>query len=107
MKERNIQRRILIALSQAFQGEGVFWQNDTGTARSMDGKRTIRFGLVGSSDIIGCLRGRFVGIEVKTVTGKQRDSQKNFERLIKAVGGVYIVARSPEQAIEELISALG
>ena len=100
MKERTIQRKILVELSREFLGRGVFWQNDTGVAKSMDGKRTIRFGLPGSPDIIGCLDGRWVGIEVKTATGKQREAQKKFQAAIERAGGIYFVARSPEEAIE-------
>ena len=102
MKERAIQRQILVALSKEFHGRGMFWQNDTGAAKSMDGKRVIRFGCPGSPDILGCLDGRWIGIEVKTATGKQRDTQRNFQRAIEACGGLYAVARSAEQAVEIL-----
>ena len=102
MKERTIQRRILVALSKRYHGRGVFWQNDTGSARSMDGKRVIRFGCPGSPDIIGCLDGRWIGLEVKTETGRQRETQIAFQDAIIRAGGLYAVVRSPEGAIEFL-----
>lgn len=107
MKERSIQKKILLALSTQFQGRGIFWTNDTGTAKSMDGKRVIRFGLPGSPDIIGCLDGMFIGIEVKTATGSQQKNQKAFEKAIKSVGGFYAVARSPAEAVSVLMEAFG
>mmetsp|Transcript_27250 Transcript_27250/g.49898 ORF Transcript_27250/g.49898 Transcript_27250/m.49898 type:complete len:110 (-) Transcript_27250:926-1255(-) len=100
MKERTIQRQILIALSKEFRGRGIFWQNDTGTAKSMDGKRVIRFGLPGSSDILGCLDGRIICIEVKTATGRQSENQKKFQTGIEARGGFYAIARSADEAVE-------
>lgn len=42
----------------------VAWRNNTGAAKSPDGKRFIRFGEPGSPDIIGCLPdGRLLAIE--------------------------------------------
>lgn len=60
---------------------------------------------VGVPDILMCLRGRFVGIEVKTDTGKQSELQKyNAQEIIKS-GGEYILLR-PKQFDEfkELIN---
>lgn len=51
---------------------------------------------VGVPDILMCLRGRFVGIEVKTDTGKQSELQKyNAQEIIKS-GGEYILLRPKE-----------
>lgn len=100
--EAIIQRRILAALAAAFHPHGIFWPHPTGMAWTRDGKRPIRYGLPGSSDIVGCLAGRWVGIEVKTETGKQRDAQIAFQRVIEVAGGIYIVARSPEEAVDQL-----
>ena len=60
---------------------------------------------VGVPDILMCLRGRFVGIEAKTDTGKQSELQKyNAQEIIKS-GGEYILLR-PKQFDEfkELIN---
>ncbi|WP_265499592.1 VRR-NUC domain-containing protein [Paracoccus beibuensis] len=99
MKERTIQNKILIALSKEYAGRSIWWTNDTGVAKSMDGKRTISFGLKGSPDILGCLGGRFIGIEVKTESGKQREAQAKFQKAFERAGGVYIIARSVEDAL--------
>ncbi|OOY22505.1 hypothetical protein BMI91_19680 [Thioclava sediminum] len=106
MKEREIQKRILLALSKEFHPDGIFWTADTGVAKSMDGKRTIRFGIPGQPDIQGVLYGLWIGIEVKTATGKQRDVQKRFQAAVERAGGIYIVARSPDEAILQIKECL-
>jgi len=80
------------------------WRNNTGCLR-VNG-RWIRYGQVGSSDIlsvvpviitaemIGQTLGIFTAIECKTRTGKQRKEQKLFQRMIERAGGIYILARS-------------
>lgn len=106
MSERDIQRAILSALSQAFHPHGVFWTADTGVARSMDGKRVIKFGLVGQADVQGCIGGRWVGVEVKALRGRQRESQRRFQAAVEAAGGVYVIARSPTEAVAALRAAV-
>lgn len=54
----------------------------------------------GIPDIVACINGLFVGIEVKTKIGIQSDAQKIHERNILASGGHYILARSLEEVIE-------
>ena len=57
----------------------------------------IRYGLVGSCDILGiCRGGRFLGIEVKTGSGRLRKEQEAFRDMIQRFGGLYILARSLE-----------
>lgn len=106
MKERTRQNLILVELSRRYAGRGIFWKNDTGAAKSMDGKRIIRFGCPGSPDIIGCLDGRFIGIEVKTPTGSQEESQVKFQAVFERAGGIYIIARTAEEAVERLEAQL-
>lgn len=48
----------------------------------------------GCPDIICCYRGFFVGVEVKSETGRQSQEQKDTEKHIKSIGGYYFVARS-------------
>lgn len=93
---------IVLAISPRY---GIFWNNETGKGHSLDGS-FVSYGLKGSGDILGCLRGgRFVSIEVKTGRGVQRESQIYFERAIKGVGGLYMVGRSVEQVKMELEAA--
>lgn len=107
MSERDIQRQILVALSQEFHPAGIFWTADTGVAKSMDGTRTIRFGVPGQPDLQGVLHGRWIGVEVKTPTGRQRKNQMAFQAAVERAGGIYIIATSPEMAVEKIVDAMG
>lgn len=70
------------------------WKNQTGKARSIDGKRIISFGLKGSADIIGIIKpGKFLAIEVKSGQAKQSKEQIAFAKMVTNMGGVYILAR--------------
>lgn len=91
--------RCLVALSQARLG--VFWGNETGVG-FRDGA-PLRYGCLGSSDIIGCaIGGIFTGIEIKTGKAKQSDKQKTWGARIEYHGGIYIVGRSVEQVLHDL-----
>ena len=67
--------------------------------------RPIDFGLEGAGDIVGHLGGRAVQIETKTLTGKQRKAQENFERAWVKRGGIYLLVRSAREAVEKLRKA--
>ena len=69
------------------------WSNNTGTVFTRG--RKISFGLTGSSDIIGLRRcdGKFLAIEIKTGKAVQSKKQKDFQKMIEAFGGIYILAR--------------
>jgi hypothetical protein len=71
---------------------GMAWSNATGAVK-VDG-RFLRYGLQGSSDVLACIKGRFVGIEAKVGADRQRKNQGNFAEAIRKAGGVYILARS-------------
>ena len=69
------------------------WANNTGAVATKN--RYVKFGLKGSSDIIGILNtGQFIGIEVKTGKSKQSPGQIAFQNMLEKFGGVYILARS-------------
>lgn len=69
--------------------------------------RPISFGLPGSADILGVARGRGFGIETKTAAGKQSEQQRKFQAAFERAGGLYGVARSPEEAVAILIGRGG
>ena len=56
----------------------------------------------GMADLVGWVQGRWLEVEVKSRTGRQQESQRAHEALVRSQGGIYVVARSPEQA-ERLI----
>ena len=79
---------------------GLAYKNNTGAIKTED--RFIRYGLQGSSDIIACIKSRFVGIECKTGTGRVKKNQGDFATALTSAGGLYIVARS----VDDVTSAL-
>lgn len=56
------------------------------------------FSKAGTPDIIACLRGRFVAIEVKQPGGRVSPLQMAHIKLINQAGGVAFVAYSVEEA---------
>lgn len=54
----------------------------------------------GSSDLVCCIRGRFVGLEVKTTTGVAAANQLAWGERLEENGGVYAVVRTPQEAVE-------
>ena len=102
VSEATIKRRILVRLSEL----GVFaWNNPTGVATPLGSTHVVRYGNPGAPDIIGILPGgRFLAVEVKTATGRQRPEQQAWQRACEARGGLYVLARSVED-IDGLVSA--
>lgn len=91
----------LVAVS-ALPG-GIFWRQNCGKFRSMDGRRVVSAtSIAGVADVMGAYKTRPIAIETKTATGTMRKTQKDFRTQWEKAGGVYIVARSPEQAVAEL-----
>lgn len=99
MSETDIVNETLIRLCKTFPN-GLWYRRNVGAMRVDN--RMIRFGMQGQADIGGILNGRAVEIELKTATGRQSDSQKNWQSAVEKSGGVYILARSPDGVIEKL-----
>lgn len=85
---------------------GIFaWRNNTGALRNKAG-RLIRYGLRGSSDIIGILPdGRFLAIECKTETGKASQAQIDFIKTINDNNGVGMIVRNTDELLAKLKEA--
>jgi len=47
---------------------------------------------VGRADIIACMNGKYVEVEVKVGKDKQSENQAMHEEIVKHCGGVYILA---------------
>ena len=77
------------------------WRQNTGAVTI--GNRHVRFGIAGAADITGILAdGRRLEIEVKAPKGRQSVTQKAFQEVIERMGGLYVLARSADDVIEEL-----
>lgn len=69
------------------------WRNNVGLAQH--GDRMVRYGLPGSSDILGITHtGRFVAIECKTERGQLSPQQRAFRAMVERMQGLYVLARS-------------
>lgn len=80
------------------------WRNNTGAC--LAGKQLVRFGLKGSSDIIGVTNdGRFLAIECKTDKGTTSEWQDRFLHEVERRGGVALVVHSVEELMEKLEKA--
>jgi len=99
MKEHSLQSALLRTLGRDRRLR--IWRQNTGVARYRD--RVVRFGLPGQADLSGITdRGVRVEIEVKSPNGRLSKQQEAFGRMIQTMGGIYIVARSVQQTLEEL-----
>lgn len=95
MKEGEIQAVILDYLR--FKGR-FFWRNNSGAFKTQHGS-FVRFGTPGAPDLIGCVDGTFVGLEVKTAKGKLSDAQQEFAYFLEKAGGRYHVVRSIDDVV--------
>ena len=75
------------------------WSNNTGVGRALNHDGIIRFGLKGSSDILGLTSdGRMLCLEVKTGAAIRSKGQMAFAAMIQRFGGRYAVIRSAGDA---------
>ena len=95
MSEGQIQDEIRLALSD--EPGLVLWRNNVGVAQHR-GSRVVYGLAVGSADLIGCLDGRFIGLEVKTLTGRVSPDQRRWADLVRARGGFVATVRSVAEA---------
>lgn len=65
------------------------------------------YGTSGIPDIIVCIDGRFIALEVKTQKGKTTPLQNATIRKIRSSGGFAFVVRSVEEAKNAIDSATG
>lgn len=103
-KEGDIRDHCILAAADC--GARVF-RNNRGLFLTLDSKRRVRAGLEcnGSADLIGWTKdGRFLAIELKSMTGKGTPAQDAFIAAVMAAGGVAFYARSPEEITKKLCS---
>lgn len=107
--ETGIQTAILnyLALLEN-QGKVYAFRNNSfgGFIQRRDGsKGFIKNNKRGMPDIIVCVGGMFVGLEVKTEKGRQSQVQKEAEEAINKAGGLYFIVRSVTE-VETIIRQL-
>ena len=81
-------------MKEASKCGAIVFRNNTGTLIDKTG-RPVKFGLcVGSSDLIGLYKGKFLAIEIKTQSGIVKPEQQNFIDAVNKAGGIGFVASS-------------
>lgn len=101
LKEADIQKQILqyLELKRVFH----YRNNSGGMTHEYNGKKSfMRFGEVGSPDIVCVIDGIYTGIEVKRPGGKQSENQKIFQENLERAGGRYFIAYSLDDVINML-----
>jgi hypothetical protein len=99
--ETEIQREIMERLRRK---PGIYaWRNNSGATKTKRGQ-FLRYGHVGSGDIIGVAApdGRFFSIEVKTTKGVVSEEQENFILTMHGLGAIAFVAHSADEAMTTL-----
>lgn len=107
LKHSDACNRIRLAISDM---GGISVPYTVGMFRQIDPPyRIVKVGKPGVSDVLACIRGRFVAVEVKVGSDTQRKTQKPFQAAIEAQGGIYVLARfsETEDGVETLRRALG
>lgn len=91
---REVLEKVVVKnIMEALRNKGGFWFKTHGDVYQM----------VGLPDILGCYKGRFIGIEVKRPSRKDSGVskiQKYVISKIKEAGGIAGVATSVEEAFE-------
>lgn len=92
MRKKTPEGMLKASIRQLLDTVGIFHYNAWGGPMSPKGV----------PDLICCQKGRFIGIEVKTETGRVSPEQEEFIRRINEAGGLAFVARSLDDVIETL-----
>jgi|DEB0MinimDraft_3_1074331.scaffolds.fasta_scaffold00323_14 penicillin-binding protein-related factor A (putative recombinase) len=101
--EKNIENTILDWINLRPRGF-AFKVNTVGIYDASIGgyRKTGKYTLKGTSDILGLWHDKFLAIEVKTARGRVSAEQKAFIDKVKSQGGIAFVARSLDEAIKHL-----
>lgn len=96
MKEQGLMNAIIIAVGA--RPDTLVIRVNAGRFQGWNGG-AVKGAAPGTSDLVLCVAGNFLALEVKTDTGRQSDAQHRFQSAVEARGGVYRVVRSSSEAI--------
>ena len=95
LSERVIQKGILDLLKMIKdRGAPIYAIRTASGSVTTDTGRRFSTGRAGCPDITVCVNGLFVGLEVKTKTGRQSELQKKAQAEIERANGFYYIVRS-------------
>jgi len=102
--ENAVTKAVRLAIMQ-MGGDAAFVRVQAGTFRM--GEHFVRGATAGTADLIGVYRGVPMALEIKTPTGRQSQSQKDWQANWELAGGVYAVVRSYEDTLAAFAEAKG
>lgn len=83
------------------------YRNNRGVARELVSGRPVEFGFPGQADLSGLLPGGIrLEVELKSSTGRPSDDQLHFAAMVRAFGGIYVLARSADEVEAAVDAAL-
>jgi hypothetical protein len=91
---------LLVEINKQYQPHMLLFRLNVMVAEASRG--AVRSAPNGTADLIGCVCGHPVAIEVKAGRDRLREEQANFRDQWLRGGGIYIIARSAEQGIADL-----
>ena len=94
-EEGKIQKKIL-AILKDFEDYGFVYHFRSQVVQ----KGIVKSGKKGLPDITCCIKGRFVGIEVKSVAGTQKPEQIKAQEKIEKAGGEYYIVRDAGEVVK-------
>jgi hypothetical protein len=94
--ENNVTKQVRLAITQ-MGDRACFVRVQSGTFATEG--RIIRGAEAGTADLIGVYRGVPVAMEIKTDTGRQTATQRDWAERWEAAGGVYRVIRGYNDAL--------
>jgi hypothetical protein len=102
-QRRIIETPIMFDVRSTLADAGAWcMRNNTG----FDRVRKIHYGIgLGGADLVNIAVGRFIGIEVKAPRGTASEDQKRWAFGVRAAGGFYAIAKTPEAARDALLRA--
>lgn len=107
--EKRLQNAILMSVGR--RSDTRLWRHNVGRARPLSNPDTVmQYGRPGQSDLMGIgPGGTFIAIECKA-GGRLTPEQASWSRMVRAMGGLFILAKvghveeaGLEQAIEEAV----
>jgi hypothetical protein len=101
-------QRLVIARLNDIPGVRV-WRFNVGAFKDPKSGKVYKFGVPGQADVGGILApsGRRLEVELKSATGRQTEDQRAWQLEIETRGGLYVLARTLEQALVPVCHALG
>lgn len=94
--ENNVTKQVRLAITQ-MGDRACFVRVQAGTFSI--GDRLVRGAEAGAADLIGVYRGVPVAMEIKTDTGRQTVTQRDWAERWESAGGVYRVIRGYNDAL--------